>query len=607
MVPNVKPDSSAGTLASQDPRSARLDRLIREELVSPVFQPIVCLQTGEVAAFEALARPAKDTGYAHAGELFEEAEELGRLWDLESLTRRKSIAAASDFPDGVLLFLNSTPCVFADPRFQAELEQAVRTSGNLVPGRMVLEITEASDDQVFEGLLDQVRALTGMGYHVAIDDAGAGTSGLKRMLLLRPSWLKLDRALIESVDQDPFQHNFIRFLIHFARMSGVNVVAEGIERHDQLGTLIDLGVRFGQGFLLAKPAPGYQMVPEDLRRWVKTRWSQRLTTPGSDPGGTPIGTLGRPAPSLQANTPIEEAAAQLGRSAEIPGFAIQDGRRFVGWCSRNTVLAAHGREPAATPIGFITSAGPAPISPDASLSEALELVSSREEHELAHPLVVADADRIFGIVPLRTLLWAAGGQSSPRRHRRNALTGLPDQVAADHRVASLIQHAQDGESLAIDQDAALIDLRGFEEFNARLGYDLGDQLLIDLASLLQNVMSDAGQTGFVAHLSIDRFLVIGPSRSLGERLERCLARFDASLASSGLATGGAANDAERIRLRILWMPKIFARIRQPRDLVGMERRLRGKSRLLEQAQSTPGSVLVRDDAWDPATPLRLTA
>ena len=577
-------------------RLDRLDRLISQRLVAPAFQPIVCLQSGEVAGFEALTRPAEGTGFAHAGELFADAERFGRLWELEEVTRNKNLAAASDFPNGVLLFLNSTPAVFADPRFPAALEAGVRNAGGLVPGRMVLEITEASDEQVFEGLAERVKALTASGYHVAIDDAGAGTSGLKRLLLLRPHWLKLDRALIDSVDRDPFQHNFIRFLVHFARMSGVNVVAEGIERRDQLGTLIDLGVRYGQGFLLARPAPGYQILADDLRQWVKHRWSQRLVTPGPDPQGTPIGTLARPAASIQAAEPLSEAAGQLERSPEHLGFVVQDGRRYVGWCSRAAVLVAVSKEPAGTPIGFVTPTGPAAIAPDASLSEALELVSTREDIDLPAPLVVADQDRVFGLVPLRTLLWAAGGQASQRRSARtHPLTGLPNQVAADHRVAAMLQHAHDGESLALDQDAAFVDLRDFDAFNTRHGYDLGDQLLVDVATLVRKVVSGGGPTGFVAHLAVDRFLVIGPSSRMPEWTKTLVEQFDATIADLGL--GPDAAEASRPRLRVLWLPRVFARVHHVRDLGLLERQLRGRARLLEQRDPAAASRILRDDVW----------
>lgn len=603
------PSEAIATVTPTDAEQReRLVSLIDRQLVAPVFQPIVCLQTGEVAGFEALARPAPGSGFAHAGELFEQAERLGMLWPLEQVTRAKCLAAAAEFPEGVLLFLNSTPSVFADPRFAGELERAVRETRGLVPGRMVLEITEASDEQVFVGLVEQVKSLAATGYQVAIDDAGAGTSGLKRMLLLRPHWLKLDRALIESVDRDPFQHNFIRFLVHFARMSGVSVVAEGIERREQLGTLIDLGVRYGQGFLLANPAAGYQLLPEDLREWVRRRWSQRLITPGNDPNGTPVGTLARPAAQIQAGEPLSDAAAQLTRSAEHAGFVVLDGRRYVGWCSRAAVLLALAKEPARTPIGFVTPTGPASIAPDASLSEALELVSTREEVDLAAPLVVSDEERVFGVVPLRTLMWAAGGQASQRRgHRLHPLTGLPNQVAADHRVSSLLQHAQDGESLALDQDAAYVDLRDFESFNAQHGYDMGDQLLVDLARMLNTIVNEHGPTGFVAHLSGDRFLVLGPSARMGGWTHEFVERFDRSLSEAGVGRELTGQAAVRLRLRVLWMPRAFARIHQARELSGMERQLRGRARLMEERDGDSASLIVRDDTWDAAAPLRLSA
>jgi EAL domain-containing protein (putative c-di-GMP-specific phosphodiesterase class I)/GGDEF domain-containing protein len=594
--------TNAHAVLSMDDRVKRLRNLIDQELVSPVFQPIVCLQTGEIAGFEALGRPAREAGFAHVGELFEEAEHLGMLWELERITRRKTIAAANNFPEGVLLFLNSTPEVFTHPEFVKEVEQAVGKCEGLVPGRMVLEITEAGQEQVFDGLAERVRELMALGYQVAIDDAGAGASGLKRMMTLRPQWLKLDRALIDGVDKDRFQHNFIRFLVHFARLSGVNVVAEGIERFEQLGTLVDLGVRYGQGFLLAKPAPSYQLISEEVRRFVAERWQKSQTAHPSDPKSTPIGTLCQPASSVQAAARLDEVAATLLKSTEHPGVAVLDGRRFVGWCSRSVMLSAAAKERPGTPVGFITPASLSAIPPHASLAEAMELVSVREDADLTAPLVVADRDRVFGIVPLRTLLWAAAGQQNTQSHRADPLTRLPGRVAADQRVAELIRVAHTGHEEPYD--AAIIDLQGFDSFNSRCGYDLGDQLLVDLASLLRTMTNAQSSPMFLAHLSVDRFLLIGRGGMVEPMLEDLIGRFDSTLAHTGTGRG---EPAEPLRLRVLVMPGVFARIQQPRELSVLEMQLRARFQSEHLAGRFKGSGIVRDERANRGDALRLSA
>ncbi|MBM7561607.1 EAL domain-containing protein [Fusibacter tunisiensis] len=130
--------------------------------------------------------------------------------------------------------------------------------------KIVFEITErtAINDMVsFKEILDNYRS---QGYMVAIDDAGAGYSGLKTIHEVRPHFIKIDMDLIRNIDKDSFKQSLIKALIDVASTTNIKIIAEGIETKDELKTLILLGVHAGQGYYLRKPDKSFPILDEDL-------------------------------------------------------------------------------------------------------------------------------------------------------------------------------------------------------------------------------------------------------------------------------------------------------------------------------------------------------
>ena len=285
-----------------------LGRLIRERLVTAVFQPIVSIRRAEIHAVEALTRPRSESGFADPGVLFAAADAFGKAWELEQVTRDTIADAARSLPEGRKLFFNSGPKVFADPRFPDELRRFSERSG-LSPDRFVLEITERAETQHNEGLTGNVRTLRAEGYQIAVDDMGAGSSGLNRVMALRPHWLKLDRELIENIHEDPYRQNLIRFLGYFARLGGACLIAEGIERIEELTVLVELGVDSVQGFLLGRPGDISQQLEQSMREWLLDRASP-------PPPGNPVERLHsiEPSRSARRRAPIRPLPVRPPRS-----------------------------------------------------------------------------------------------------------------------------------------------------------------------------------------------------------------------------------------------------------------------------------------------------
>lgn len=228
--------------------------IIRTYLEDPaqlemVFQPIVTVDDRRVVGAEALAR-FKGRPPRPPNELFGEAAEVGLDVELELLAVRRAIEAVANLPDGTYLSLNTSPRTFADPSFLLLLlEPHVPTS------RLVVEMTEhasVTNYELMRGVLDKVRRL---GVRIAVDDAGAGYSNLHHILNMQPDIIKLDRALTRDVDRDPVRRALASAMVVFSNEIGATLVAEGVERREELDVLRSAGVKYVQGYLLGTPSP----------------------------------------------------------------------------------------------------------------------------------------------------------------------------------------------------------------------------------------------------------------------------------------------------------------------------------------------------------------
>lgn len=211
-----------------------------------VYQPIFRGDTGALFAYEALARTS-DPRLPHPGVLFDVAERLDRVHELGRAVRSK---AADLLESGgiAVAFVNVHPLELADDALllkDAPLSRHARS--------VVLEITERQSIEGVPGLHGRIKALRELGYRLAIDDLGAGYSGLNSFAALEPTVVKLDMALIRGCDREPIKQQLIRSMTSLCKDLGALVVAEGIETEAERATVVGLGCDLLQGFFLGRP------------------------------------------------------------------------------------------------------------------------------------------------------------------------------------------------------------------------------------------------------------------------------------------------------------------------------------------------------------------
>jgi EAL domain-containing protein (putative c-di-GMP-specific phosphodiesterase class I) len=274
------------TEAEQAGARIALARLIEGEGLSMVVQPIVDIETGQIHAYEALAR----FGQARPGEgrpgatplhWFALAEQLGGRPALERACLREALVLLDRRPAGSRLSVNlSTPVLLEAPTLEM-LEEAAAARPERLDG-LIVEITEETLIETDDVLKQAIGPLLAHGAVLAVDDMGAGYSGLRQITTVRPAYLKLDRSLATGIDGDPERSALVSALAGYARQVGAILIVEGIETTAELQVLRKIGVQLVQGFRLSRPGEPWPEIDADDARGTDPRRPGRDMVLGPD-------------------------------------------------------------------------------------------------------------------------------------------------------------------------------------------------------------------------------------------------------------------------------------------------------------------------------------
>jgi EAL domain-containing protein (putative c-di-GMP-specific phosphodiesterase class I)/GGDEF domain-containing protein len=233
----------------------RLQDVLLANQIRTVFQPVMDLQRGGLLGFEALSRGPEGTSQFDPLDLFHAAAESDLVFELDRHCRRRALLTARTLPAPHRLFVNVVPASMYDPDFQGA--SLIRLLGGLglAPERIVLEVSEQYAIENHTMFAEAVQNFTQMGFLIAVDDIGAGYSGLEKIAHLNPRYLKFDMQLVRDIDKSHVKREMARALKNFADKMESQIIAEGIEREGERQACVDLGIDYGQGYLLGRPAP----------------------------------------------------------------------------------------------------------------------------------------------------------------------------------------------------------------------------------------------------------------------------------------------------------------------------------------------------------------
>lgn len=217
------------------------------------FQPIVDTATGRPFAYEALIR---GTGGESAYSVLSQVTEANR-YSFDQACRVKAIetAMAAGIMDGdARLSINFLPNAVYSPMACIQLTLRTAQAQGLPVDRLIFEFTENEQMGSPEHVASIIDSYKQIGFSVAIDDFGAGHSGLDRFVRFAPDEVKLDMELVRDIDTDPRRRAIVRAMVGMCAELDTLLIAEGVETAAEAATLNALGVRYHQGYWYARPA-----------------------------------------------------------------------------------------------------------------------------------------------------------------------------------------------------------------------------------------------------------------------------------------------------------------------------------------------------------------
>jgi diguanylate cyclase (GGDEF)-like protein len=502
--------------------------IIKSKAIVSFFQPIVSLQTATILGWEALTRGPANHYFYPPNVLFPFAETTGFLYQLEKIARESAVTSVSKlgFPANNKLFININPEILNDPEFVGGQTRALLNSLNISPANIVIEITERTcikDFHIFRKTLTHYR---NQGYLIAIDDAGAGYSSLQSIAEIKPDYIKIDLSLVRDIHNSPVKQTLLETFVNFSQKINSYLIAEGVEKAEELETLIKLGVNYGQGFLLAKPNNILEPISEKMVEHIIL--AQHNKEEHLYSLNIPISYLCVDTKCYSPQITAREVVDYFHNNPDTHGVVILKDQTPIGLVMReglNAIMASHYGKSLYIdkPIANIMHSNPLIIDSSTPLDVAAQLAMQRNYAKANDYLIITHDHQYLGIVSVSSMilqLSKLNEQKVELAYAANPLSGLPGNITIQQQLDVRLKA---GAQIAI----IYADLDKFKTYNDSYGFENGDQVLRFTASVIcQATAQYPSQDNFVGHIGGDDFLIIAKPELAEPICEKIIQLFD---------------------------------------------------------------------------------
>ncbi|MDQ7072357.1 MAG: EAL domain-containing protein [Gammaproteobacteria bacterium] len=222
--------------------------------LTPLFQPIVSLKENIIYGYEALIRGPSNSPLHSPINLFDAASRHGRLAELDLLCREVAITQFTQLNFKAKLFINTIPEVLLQQDYQHGLTRDFIKKVGLPADQVVIELTEQFPIDDYELMREATEHYREMGFSIALDDLGAGYSGLRTWSEIKPDFVKLDRHFMQNIHEDIHKRQFVQSMVDIAKGINCSVIGEGIEVREEYLTAEAMKIEFVQGYYFGRPA-----------------------------------------------------------------------------------------------------------------------------------------------------------------------------------------------------------------------------------------------------------------------------------------------------------------------------------------------------------------
>ncbi|WP_026485988.1 GGDEF domain-containing protein [Caldanaerobius polysaccharolyticus] len=505
-----------------------LKHIIASKNVISVFQPIVSLTTGNVIGYEALSRGPKNTPLEKPEKMFEVAKQNNMLWELEMLCRSKALEKSCSNSTARIIFLNVDPHVINDENFVSGFAREFLAKYKIDPSSIIFEITEKTAIEDYKSFKNILKYYVEQGYKIAIDDTGAGYSGLKTIVETNPQYIKVDMSLVRDIDKDQLKQNLMKTFYQFSINTNCRIIAEGIETHSELDVLIDIGIQYGQGYLLQKPAEDFVDIRPEAKEYIIERNKVKRQFRLFKPHYMPIENISRKDLPVKKDLLAYELEKIFENSRALQGVCVVNEqfepiglimkKDFYSYMARPYGRDVFGHRP----ISRLMNQQPLIVDSNTPIDEVSRMAMSRDDEHLYDYIIISKGGKYFGITTVKDLLEKTTEIEINVAKYSNPLTGLPGNVIIDNNLKELLNEA--GPFSLI-----YIDINNFKAYNDTYGFENGDKVILYTADILKSTLNKYHKNGFLGHIGGDDFVIIAYDHDVENMCQEIIELFDKNI------------------------------------------------------------------------------
>ncbi|AFJ02887.1 diguanylate cyclase/phosphodiesterase (GGDEF & EAL domains) with PAS/PAC sensor(s) [Methylophaga frappieri] len=496
-----------------------LEDILANAALTPIFQPIVSLKEHQIYGYEALIRGPSNSLLHSPINLFDAASRHGRLAELDLLCRELAIAKFGELGLTSKLFINTIPAALLQPDYPHGLTLQFLKKAGLSAHHVVIELTEQYPIDDYDVMREATAHYRDMGFSIAIDDLGAGYSGLRTWSEIKPDYVKLDRHFIQNIHEDRQKRQFVQSIIDIAQGINCKIIGEGVEVREEYLAAQTMEIQFAQGYYFARPnAIPKQELDANL---FAQRQTPNLLNTGKPRANTLVSSLLTPLTPVRIYHDVNSVGERFQHAVQLAALpVINDDNSIAGMVWRDefmTLYASrygrdlHGRKPIhqfmdRSPIIAETAL------PLKTLSQQITSQDSTQQHSM---FIITEHGYYRGIGSLMDLLRQITDMQLTIARYANPLSGLPGNVP-------LTEHLCDAIAEQRDVTVCYFDLDNFKPYNDTYGFGKGDKVISQTARLLSENLDP--EIDFLGHVGGDDFIIAFESH---DWRSRCQLIFDA--------------------------------------------------------------------------------
>ncbi|MEZ2659967.1 GGDEF domain-containing protein [Aneurinibacillus aneurinilyticus] len=506
--------AKCGFMSEEFKQMQEFRRIMEQEDIHTIIQPIVSLKTGVPLGWETLVRGPENSCFHSPGQLFSFAQKTGTSFQLESLCRRHAVKRLGQLRPSEKLFINLDARSIDDPFLLRGRVFKLMEQYQLNPHNIVFEITERHAIKNFASFRTIIQAYRKKGYLIAVDDAGAGYSSLEAIAEIYPDYIKLDMALIRNIDSDAVKQALVETFVQFADKVKCRIIGEGIETESELETLVKLGVDYGQGFLLGRPGRDGAPITEQAINKLRQLQEERSMLQFEEPSGK-VGDIVRSTVCVNQDTLVREVHHIFERNAKIDSIVVLEGRIPRGLIMRFQLYKILGGQYGVAlyyekPVSQLMNRSPLIVDRRENIELVAKNAMERQSFYLYDVVIITEKGQYTGVVTVQSLLDMLAKAKLEIAAVSNPLTGLPGNVRIDREIAVRLGKRNDFTVIYADLDK-------FKWFNDQFGFELGDEIIRRTAQMLGTAIRvSGGKHCFLGHIGGDDFIMITPPDHVDE-------------------------------------------------------------------------------------------